>query len=291
MELELLIAFILLFGSIVLITYQLFALKFLGEIHLPSEIKGHSATKGFDFREILSLPALFTDRLIKKANIPLENLKRKLISAGRPMSANHFFALKFSLMASLPIFTFIIFHPQPPLLILPLLIGYIIPDLWLSNQIKKRHAAVLRDLPHIIDLLNICVGAGLDFMVAVSRVIQEFRPCVLIEEFKALMQEIQMGSSRREALKNLSTRINSPEIISFARTLIQADRMGAPIGEVLKMQADEIRIRRFQKGEEMALKAPIKLLLPLLLFILPVVLVIVAGPILIQFSRSDFIKF
>ena len=100
-----------------------------------------------------------------------------------------------------------------------------------------------------------------------------------------------MGSSRREALKSFSTRINSPEIISFVRILLQADRMGSPIGECLKMQAEEIRIRRFQKGEEQALKAPVKLLAPLLMFIMPVVLIIVAGPILIQFTRGGLIKF
>ena len=100
-----------------------------------------------------------------------------------------------------------------------------------------------------------------------------------------------MGSSRRDALKHLSERINSTEMASFVRTLLQADRMGAPIGEVLKMQAEEIRMRRFQKGEEAALKAPIKLLAPLLIFILPVVLIIVAGPILIQFTRGDLLKF
>ena len=100
-----------------------------------------------------------------------------------------------------------------------------------------------------------------------------------------------MGSARRDALKSLSLRVNSPEVISFARTLIQADRMGTPIGEALKMQAEEIRLRRFQRGEEMGLKAPIKLLFPLLFFILPVVLIIVAGPILIQFTRGGFIKF
>jgi len=289
---ELLLIFGLLFAGVGLLAYQLSAQKFVGEVHLPSGIKGHTQAKTFDFGEILSIPALSIDRFIEKSGIPLENLKRKLVSAGRPMSANQFLTLKFLLTAGLPAITFIILQPQPSLLVIPLLIGFILPDLWLNNIIKKRHAAVLRDLPHVIDLLNICVGAGLDFMIAVGRVIQEFRQCVLIDELKVLMQEIQMGSARRDALKSLSMRINSPEVISFARTLIQADRMGTPIGEALKMQAEEIRIRRFQRGEEMALKAPIKLLFPLLFFIMPVVLIIVAGPILIQFTRGGgMIKF
>lgn len=289
---ELLVVFVLLFAGVGLLAYQISARKLVGEVHLPLEIKGQTEERAFDFKEILSVPASFIGGLIQKADIPLENLKRKLISAGRPMTANVFLTLKFLLAAFLPAAAFIILRPkEPTLLAIPLIIGFIFPDLWLSSQIKKRHAAILRDLPHIIDLLNICVGAGLDFMVAVSRVIQEFRQCVLIDELKGLMQEIQMGSARRDALKNLAQRINSPEVISFARTLVQADRMGTPIGEALKMQAEEIRLRRFQRGEEMGLKAPIKLLFPLLFFILPVVLIIVAGPILIQFTRGGFIKF
>ncbi len=288
---ELLFIFLLLFLGVGLVAYQLSAKKFIGEVHLPQEIQGRQETKTFDFKEMLSVPASFTGKVVQKIDLPLENLKRKLISAGKPMHVNMFLTLKFLLAAALPVAAFILLRVQPTMLIIFLLVGFILPDVWLNNQIKKRHAEILKDLPHVIDLLNICVGAGLDFMVAVARVIQEFRHCVLIDELKALMREIQMGSSRRDALKNLAKRINSPEIISFSRTLIQADRMGTPIGEALKMQAEEIRLRRFQKGEEMGLKAPVKLLFPLLFFILPVVLIIVAGPILIQFTRGGFIKF
>lgn len=290
---ELLFIFALLFVGVGLFVYQLSAKKFIGEVHLPLEIRGQTKAevRASDFKEMMSVPASLVDRLIKKSNIPLENSRKKLISAGRPLTAPLFLTLKFLLAASLPVITFIVLRPQPPLLLIPLLVGFILPDLWLNNTIKKRQLAVSRDLPHVIDLLNICVGAGLDFMMAVSRVMQEFRPCALVDELKTLMEEIRMGSPRRDALKNLTRRINSPEIISFARTLAQADRMGTPIGEALKIQAEEIRFRRFQRGEEMALKAPLKLLLPLLLFILPVVLVIVAGPILLQFTRGEFVKF
>lgn len=288
---ELLAIFVLLFAGVGLLAYQLSARKLVGEVHLPLEIKGRTESKAVDFKEVLSVPASYVGSLIQKTNLPLENLKKKLISAGKPRTVNLFLTFKFLLAGALPAATFIILRPQATLLVIPLIIGFILPDLWLNSQIRKRHASILRDLPHVIDLLNICVGAGLDFMVAVSRVIQEFHSCVLIDELKTLMQEIQMGSARRDALKSLAMRVNSPEVISFSRTLVQADRMGTPIGEALKMQSEEIRLRRFQRGEEMGLKAPIKLLFPLLLFILPVVLIIVAGPILIQFTRGGFIKF
>jgi tight adherence protein C len=288
---ELLIITTLLFTSVGLLAYQFSAKKLVGEVHLPVEIKGGSGRGVFDFREFLTASAVFTDRLTQKANMPIGQLKRKLISAGRPINVSQFLAFRILLMIALPLVMFIMFRPEPALLLIALGFGYIFPDLWLSKKIKQRHLIILKDLPLIIDLLNICVGAGLDFMVAVTRVIEEFRSCPLVDEFKIVAHEIQMGSSRRDSLKNLATRINSPEISSFVRTLLQADRMGAPIGEILKIQAEEVRFRRFQKGEESALKAPIKLLLPLLVFILPVVLIIVAGPILIQFTRGGFMKF
>jgi tight adherence protein C len=288
---EIFLVFILAFASIGLIAYQYSSRKLAEIVHLPDEIKGQSGTKLFDFKELLTVAARFTDRLVNKGSAPLENLKKKLINAGRPMNTSQFFAFKILLMAGLPFATVVLFHPEPLLLTMPLALGFMIPEFWLNNAIKNRQAAVLRDLPHVIDLLNICVGAGLDFMLAVNRVIEDFKPCILIKELKILLHEIQMGSSRRDALKGLANRINSSEVVSFVRTLLQADRMGTPIGDALKMQAEEIRIRRFQKGEEMALKAPIKLLFPLLFFILPVVLIIVAGPILIQFTRGGFMKF
>ncbi|MFC1657757.1 type II secretion system F family protein [Candidatus Omnitrophota bacterium] len=287
MELLLISAF--LFSSIGLLAYQFSSRSLAGGLHLPEEIKDAHSASGF--RSILSFPTQITERLLERVHIPMENLRRKLVSAGRPMKAAQFLAIKFSAMASVPFVVFIIFRPEPLMLILALCVGYFVPDLWINSKIKKRQAAVLKDLPHIIDLLNICVGAGLDFMMAVNRVVEGFRSCVLVDELKVLIHEIKMGGSRRDSLKNLANRINSPEMISFVRTLLQADRMGTPIGETLKMQSEEIRMRRFQKGEEMALKAPIKLLAPLLLFILPVVMIVVAGPILIQFTRGGFLKF
>ena len=290
---ELFVICTLLFASIALLAYQFSSQKLVEEIRLPSEIKGYTASRvnRFDLKQLLNVSAAFTDLLINKTNMPMENLKKKLLAAGKPMNASQFLTFKFLLMGLFPFIAVAVLHVQPMGVVISLGIGYFIPELWLNKKIKERQGSVLKDLPYIIDLLNICVGAGLDFMMAVNRVIEGYRPCVLVNEFKALIDEIQMGNSRRDALKNLSRRINSPEIVSFVRTLLQADRMGTSIGEALKIQAEEIRISRFQKGEEMALKAPIKLLLPLLLFILPVVLIVVAGPILLQFTRGGMMKF
>jgi tight adherence protein C len=289
----LVLAMMFFFLCISMAFFLLTSKRVLEEVTLPKEMKGLDDGKKFDTKEVLSFTAQFTDRLVKKSKFT-EKIKLNLYSAGRPMNMSQFMALKFLCTVSLPLGLYILFpilRPMPWIFVLALVIAYFLPDFWLNNQIKKRKKEVLKDLPYVIDLLNICVGAGLDFMVAVNHVIREFRPCVLVEELKVLVREIQMGLSRRDSLKNLANRIKSQEINSFVRTLLQADRMGTPITTALKMHAEELRDIRFQKGEEMALKAPIKLLFPLLFFILPVVLIIVAGPILIKFTQGGQMKF
>lgn len=295
---ELVLIILLLSVSIGLAAFYVSHRKLVEEVHLPSEITSGQpdGLKTFNIKKILNGPAGFMERLFGKSklSLPAGNLHKRLASANKIMSPVQFMALKLFLAVSLPVAALIAVKPaaqQPLILTICACAGFLFPDIWLNGLIKKRRALIVKDLPLVIDLLNICVGAGLDFMVAVNRVIQEFRPCALIEEMKIMTNEIQMGISRRDALKNMSNRINNPEISSFVRTLLQADRIGTPISEALKMQSEEIRLRWFQKGEEMALKAPIKLLLPLLVFILPVVLIIVAGPILLQFGRGGMIKF
>ncbi|MDD5080343.1 MAG: type II secretion system F family protein, partial [Candidatus Omnitrophica bacterium] len=280
-------AIVLMFISISLLAFLLTSKRVLEEVTLPPEMKGLQGNRKFDSKDVLNFTAKFTDRIVEKSNFSFtDKLKKKLFSAGRPMNVSQFIALKFILTVGLPAGIYVLFHPEMPFLGVALAAGFFIPDMWLNGKIKKRKAEILKDLPYVIDLLNICVGAGLDFMVAVNHVIKEFRACVLIDELQVMVREIQMGLSRRDALKNLAGRVKSQEVNSFVRTLLQADRMGTPITTALKMHAEELRDIRFQRGEEMALKAPIKLLAPLLLFILPVVLIIVAGPILIQFTQG-----
>ncbi|MFH1248374.1 MAG: type II secretion system F family protein [Candidatus Omnitrophota bacterium] len=292
---EMALAVVLMSFSIGIMAYLISHRKLVEEVHLPSEIGDElgSGLKRFNVKNT-SGPARIVEYLISKFKIPspMENLQKRLASSDKVISVSLFIAIKIILTVAGPVIAFIFFQAATPVLIFVMGIGFILPDIWLDKNIKKRRALILKDLPLVIDLLNICVGAGLDFMVAVNRVTQEFRPCAIIEELKIMTRDIQMGSFRRDALKNMAARINSPEVSSFVRTLLQADRIGTPISDALKMQSEEIRTRWFQRGEEMALKAPIKLLLPLMLFILPVVLIVVAGPILIQFTRGGgIVKF
>ncbi|MFA4993184.1 MAG: type II secretion system F family protein [Candidatus Omnitrophota bacterium] len=217
------------------------------------------------------------------------SIRRRLIKAGLPMGILEFLTFKALAIIFIPTLSLIFLSSNMPknmVLIISLAVGFFIPEMWLNHNITKRTHSIRRDLPNIIDLLNLCVSGGMDFMLAVNRVVKDLKPCDLTRELGEVYRETQVGKGRREALKNFGWRVDMPEVHSFVRTLIQADRMGTPMSEALNVQAEEMRVRRFQHGESMALKAPIKLLFPLFAFILPVVMIIVGGPIILQFSRG-----
>lgn len=164
--------------------------------------------------------------------------------------------------------------------------GLLVPALWLRQKVRRRKQLILKSLPNVLALLNLAVGAGLDFMVAVKRMVERAQPSPLTKELYQVWQQTNMGKTRQNALRNMAHRINVPEVSSFVRTLIQADKMGTGIAEALQRQSEEVLTWRFQKGEAQAMKAPIKMLFPLLVFILPVVFIVVAGPIILQFVRG-----
>jgi len=168
------------------------------------------------------------------------------------------------------------------------LIAFMLPDFILNSRVKRRKFLIARILPETIDLLGLCVGAGLDFMAAVRWVVDKVETNPMIEELIMVLKEINVGKPRAAALKDMSRRVNIPDVTSFVRILIQADRMGTPVEETFKILSEDTRLRRFHRGERQAMKAPLKMLIPLIFCILPVILIIVAGPILIRFIKQGF---
>ena len=227
--------------------------------------------------------------LNKRLNLPglKQGLQRRLVCGGAELTVEQFLALKEITSVLCCLFYLLISRGISPLhFILSLVIGFFLPDLWLRNKIQNRQREIRHALPDVVDLLSLSVEAGLDFMLAVNRVVRESKPNSFIEELGRMWQETRIGRSRRQALLNMGERIDIPDISSFVRTLVQADRMGTSIAEALHNLSQEVRLQRFQRGEKLALQAPVKLLIPLMLFILPVVLIIVAGPILLQFMKQ-----
>ena len=169
-------------------------------------------------------------------------------------------------------------------------LGYMIPEFWLKSRIKKIKEEILRFLPDTVDLLGLCVNAGLDFMMALKYVVEKSPPTVIVDELRNMMQEINVGKPRRDALRDLARKYELPDLSTFSRTLIQADRMGTSVIEALNILSEDMREARFRRGEAMALKAPLKMLLPLLFFIFPVVAILVAGPVFLDFFQNNPLK-
>ena len=168
--------------------------------------------------------------------------------------------------------------------------GYMLPEIWLKARIKKVKDDILRNLPDTVDLLGLCVNAGLDFMIALKYVVEQSTSNVIIEELRNMTQEINVGKPRRDALRDLAKKYELPDLSTFSRTLIQADRMGTSVIEALNILSEDMREARFRRGEAMALKAPLKMLVPLLFFIFPVVAILVAGPVFLDFFQNNPIK-
>lgn len=168
--------------------------------------------------------------------------------------------------------------------------GYYGPEFWLRGRIKKTKEAIIKELPDVIDLLSLCVNAGLDFMLSLKWVVEKSKKTIFVDELNLVMQEINVGKSRRSALSDLAKKYDLADLSTFSRTLIQADRMGTSVADALNILSEDMRLARFRRGEQIALKAPMKMLIPLLLFIFPVVGVLVGGPILLDFIQNNPMK-
>ncbi|MDF7826451.1 type II secretion system F family protein [Pontiellaceae bacterium B12227] len=163
------------------------------------------------------------------------------------------------------------------------------PDLWLKQAVRERHHQIERALPFVLDLLTLSVESGLDFMTGINRIISSRDVDPLGEELIRMFREIQVGRSRREALVNFAVRIDHADVRSLTNALVQADELGTGIGGALRIQADQIRTKRFQRAEKLGNEAPVKMLFPLVFFIFPSVFLILLGPVVLQMmARGGF---
>jgi tight adherence protein C len=169
--------------------------------------------------------------------------------------------------------------------VLGALFGFFLPDLFIARRADDRQGEIRRALPEALDLLAIAVQAGMGLEQAIELVARRL-PGALGEEFHRMLQEVQLGSSRREALTHLRERTEITELSTFALSLAQADTLGSPLGEVLRVQAQEMRMLRRQRAREHAAKVPVKLLFPLLTCIFPALAIVVIGPAAISIIKA-----
>jgi tight adherence protein C len=155
--------------------------------------------------------------------------------------------------------------------------GWFLPQFNLSSRIKKRQKNVRRAMPDALDLLTICVEAGLGFDAAMQKVAEKWQS-ELSMAFARVLQEVNLGKIRRDAMRDMAERIGIPEMTSFVAAIIQSEILGVSIAKVLRIQSDQMRVKRRQRAEEEAHKAPIKMLIPMALLIFPSLLLVLLAP-------------
>ena len=216
----------------------------------------------------------------------LESTRRRLEMAGNPMRMDpaFFLTMRFVLATLLGGSIFLTFALSGrnwvqglTLTVVFLLLGFMFPDLWLTSRINRRRKGVFRAMPDALDLLTICVEAGLGFDAAMAKV-QEKWDNELALEFGRVIQEIRLGKLRRDALRDMAERIGVAELTSFVAAVIQSEQLGVSLAKVLRIQSDQMRVRRRQMAEEEAHRAPIKMIFPIALLIFPSILIVLLGP-------------
>jgi tight adherence protein C len=171
---------------------------------------------------------------------------------------------------------------EPMLHILGWLYTAYFPIFWLRRTLQTRHRSIQRALPFVLDLLTLSVEAGLDFMNALQRNVERRAVDPLGEELIRVVREIQVGKTRRDALRAMGLRVGLTDLRQVVNALVQADELGVSIGSILRIQADQMRMRRFERAERLAHEAPVKMLGPLMVFIFPAVFIVLMGPVVYQ---------
>jgi len=219
----------------------------------------------------------------------LARIKRKLIQAGEPITPQGFltvcavamgvlgglgFAMTVAMMGGVGTkglaFTAVLAG-----------FGFVMPQMWLSNRVRQRQSVIVKSLPDSFDLITTCVEAGLGLDASLGRVAEKVEG-PFAEELSFTLREIGMGRARAESLRDLADRTGVADLSMFVNAIIQAESMGTSIGQVLRVQSDQMRTRRRQRAEELANKAPVKMIFPLVLCILPALFIVILGPAMIE---------
>jgi len=225
----------------------------------------------------------------------LESTRHKLDLAGNPQnwSAAEFFGVRALAMVVLAGLIFVLLTVTQAELGITILmtvifagLGFFLPALWLGGKIRSRQSNIVKSLPDALDLLTVCVDAGLAFDQAIKKVAEKWDN-ELSRAFARLLQEIQLGRLRREAMRDMANRMEVPDVTSFVAAIIQAETLGVSIAKILRIQSDQMRTRRRQRAEEKAHQASIKMLIPMVFLIFPSIWVVLLGPAVLQFIGSD----
>lgn len=267
---------------------------FLLTMHLLGKVEVDSTERTVE--EFYRLPLVFRLLLPFAGNLSFitekpflassrRSTNEMLMSAGldQVLSASQFLALKILLVFFALIFTCLMVAGNQVMGgFLLFFVALIYPDTYLRKLIRLRNISILKALPNILDMLTLSVEAGKDFLSALRDIVDRRQEDFLGVEFKRVIREIQLGKQRQEALRQMASRVNQPELTSVLNAIIQSDELGVGIGQLLRIQGDQLRHKRFARAETLANEAPVKILFPIVLFIFPSVFIILIAPIISQ---------
>jgi tight adherence protein C len=259
-----------------------------GRFRLPG------AAPQLKFRERVIAPAStkLADLVLRlNPRVSVESVRMKLLAAGlaNKIQPKQFLALKGAAASGGLVVGFLIGVGSSPMsaFLFALMFGaagFFGPDFFVSMRARRRQEQVRAELPDALDLLAVSVEAGMGFDGAITK-LTEHMDGALSEEFSLTLGEMRVGESRQEALKKMADRVDTPELSAFVRAIIQADQLGISLGRILRVQAADTRLRRQAAAEERAMKAPIKMLFPTVMFIFPAMFLVILGPALLGLSK------
>ncbi|MBA54654.1 MAG: hypothetical protein CMK89_09380 [Pseudomonadales bacterium] len=210
--------------------------------------------------------------------------------------AEEFFTLKFVCLIFMCIISYLLFSMpteqggEVKLIIIAMIpLGFFYPDIWLNDKILRRRNRVAKEFPFLLDLLVLSMRAGLNYSTSLGQAISNLPEGPVKEEFGKLLREIRAGKVRRQALLDLAGRMDTKSIHNFVAAINQAEETGGEIVEVLTLQAEQRRTERFNQAEEQANKAPVKMLLPLVLFLFPIIFMLIGFVLVVKLSETNFV--
>lgn len=267
-----------------------------GERELPQSLEEVELGLSFKDRVLLPLAKALANMTVKfTPQKQLEDARRMIDLAGMTMEPSMFFAIRVGMVIFLVLMAFILFFVassttamgQRILFIIGAAgLGYFLPTMWLKSKITRRQQSILRALPDALDLLVICVEAGLGFDAAMGKVYEKWDNELAVA-FGRVLREIQLGKVRREALRDMSGRMDVPDVTGFIAAIIQADQLGVSMSKILRVQSDQMRVKRRQRAQEKAHQAPVKMMLPMVFLIFPSLWIVLLGPSIIVLLNTS----
>lgn len=293
--------FLLTFASCFLLAHSVLAVVSRGELIISTRLRNIKDPRARKENDELDQPLLtrvvrpMLDQMgrIMMRVTPKElisSLENKVTRAGNPwdLTVRDWLNIQAVLVAGIPLITFIALRnsgiPTGSLilfLVSEAALGFVLPGFILGKMITARQKIILKTLPDVIDLITVIVEAGLGFDGALMKVVEK-KPGPLADEFDRVLQEIRVGRKKKDALRDMSQRLDIQDFTAFVGAIIQAEQFGVSIAQVLRIQSGQIRLKRKQRAQERAMKVPVKMLIPMVVFIFPTLFVVLLGPIVIK---------